>query len=172
MSDANLLDNPHMFHYQDYFVMGGIHTCLGVSVDPMFLWISLNSCPLNLLLVRSHQAEIIIVKRLIQGRNNVTRVRVEPRSFDQGCRKNDAYTHSATLPTMVIMIVFPLTSFIQWSIRQKFWCILMKNRIQIFVCISASITDLCFLFQISFLFVSLGYFTLCFLCELSIRLCF
>jgi len=25
-----------------------------------------------LLLVRSHQAEIIIVKRLIQGRNNVT----------------------------------------------------------------------------------------------------
>ena len=31
----------------------------------------------NLLLVRSHQAEIIIVKRLIQGRNNVTRVQVE-----------------------------------------------------------------------------------------------
>ena len=53
----------------------------------MFLWISSNSCSLNLLLVRSHQAEIIIVKRLIQGRNNVTRVRVEPRSFDQGRRK-------------------------------------------------------------------------------------
>ena len=48
----------------------------------MFLWISSNSCPLNLLLVRSHQAEIIIVKRLIQGRNNVTRVRVEPKSCD------------------------------------------------------------------------------------------
>ena len=31
----------------------------------------------NLLLVQSHQAEIIIVKRLIQGRNSVTRVRVE-----------------------------------------------------------------------------------------------
>jgi len=27
--------------------------------------------PLNLLLVRNHQAETIIVKRLIQGRNNV-----------------------------------------------------------------------------------------------------
>jgi len=27
--------------------------------------------PLNLLLVRSHQADIIIVQRLIQGRNNV-----------------------------------------------------------------------------------------------------
>jgi len=35
----------------------------------------------NLLLVRSHQAEIIIVKRLIQGRNNVSIwVEVEPRS--------------------------------------------------------------------------------------------
>ena len=99
-SDANLLDDPHTFHYQDYFVIGGIRTCLGVSDDPMFLWISSNSCPLNLLLVRSHQAEIIIVKRLIQGRNSVTRVRVEPRSFDQGRRKNDAFTYSAALPTV------------------------------------------------------------------------
>ena len=65
----------------------------------MLLWLSSNSCPLNLLLVRSHQPEIIIVKHLIQGRNNVTRVRVEPRSFDQGRRKNDAFTHLATLPT-------------------------------------------------------------------------
>ena len=97
-SDAKLLDFSllfvsfsfrHTFHYQDYFVIGGIRTCVGVSDDPMFLWISSNSCPLNLLLVRSYQAEIIIVKRLIQGRNNVTRVRVEPRSFDQGRRKND-----------------------------------------------------------------------------------
>ena len=81
-------------------MIGGVRTCLGVSDDPMFLWISSNSCPLNLLLVRSHQAEIIIiVKRLIQGRNSVTRVRVEPRSFDQGRRKNDAFTYSATLPT-------------------------------------------------------------------------
>ena len=98
-SGANLLDDPHSFHYNDYFVIGGIRTCLGVSDDPMFLWLSSNSCPLNLLLVRSHQAEIIIVKRLIQGRNNMTRVRVEPRPFDQGRRKNDALTHSATLPT-------------------------------------------------------------------------
>ena len=57
-------------------------------------------CPLILLLVRSHLAEIIIVKRLIQGLNNVTRVQVEPRSFDQGRCKNDAFTHSATLPTV------------------------------------------------------------------------
>ena len=60
----------------------------------MFLWIPLNSCPLNLLLVRSHQAEIIIVKRLIEGRKNVTRVRVEPKSFDQNRRKNDALGRS------------------------------------------------------------------------------
>ena len=51
----------------------------------------------NLLLVWSHQAEIIFVKRLIQGRKNVTRVRVESRSCDQGCRDNDAFTLSATL---------------------------------------------------------------------------
>ena len=82
-----------------------IRTCLGVSDDPMFLWISSNSCPLNLLFVRSHQAEIIIVKRLIQGRNSVTRVRVEPRSFDQGRRKNDAFTYLATLPTNNVKIV-------------------------------------------------------------------
>ena len=32
----------------------------------------------NLLLARFHQAEIIIVKHLIQGRNNETRLGVEP----------------------------------------------------------------------------------------------
>ena len=96
-SDANLSDDPHTFHFNDYFVIGGIRTCLGVSDDPMLLWIGLNSCPLNLLLVRSHQAEITIAKRLIQGRSNVTRVWIEPRPFDQGRCKNDAFTHSATL---------------------------------------------------------------------------
>ena len=96
-SDANLLDDPHTFHYNDCLVIRGIRTCLGVSDDPMFLWISSNSCPMNLLLVRSHQTEVIIVKRLIQGRNNVTKVRVEP--TDRGRRKNDAFTHSAALPT-------------------------------------------------------------------------
>ena len=75
------------FHCNDYFVVEGIHTCLGVSCDPKFLWISSNSYLLNLLIVRSHQAEKIIVKRLIQGRNKVTRVQVEPRSWDQGCHK-------------------------------------------------------------------------------------
>ena len=105
-SDANLLDDPHTFHYQDYFVIGGIRTCLGVSDDPMFLWISSNSCPLNLLLVRSHQAEIIIVKCLIQARNSVTRVRVEPRSFDQSRRKNDVFIYSATLPTFFFFFLW------------------------------------------------------------------
>ena len=87
------------FHYNDYFVIGGIGTSLGgVFNDPKFLWISSNFCPMNLLLVRSHK--IMIVKRLIPRRNNVTRVRIEPRLFDQGRYKNDAFTHSATLPTM------------------------------------------------------------------------
>ena len=98
-SDANLLEVPHTFHCSDYFVIVGIRTCLRVSDDPMFLWIPSNSCPPNSLLVRSHLAEIIIAKCLIQGHNSVIRVRVEPRSFDQGRRKNDAFIHSATLPT-------------------------------------------------------------------------
>ena len=63
----------------------------------MFLWISSNSCPFNLLLVRSHQAEIIIVKRPKQGRNNVPRVQVEPELCDLGCRKNNSFTFWATL---------------------------------------------------------------------------
>ena len=56
---------------------GRIRTRLGVDHFPSFPVDVLTSSYVNLLLVRSHQAEIIIVKRLIQGRNNVTRVRVE-----------------------------------------------------------------------------------------------
>ena len=55
---------------------GRIRTRLGVDHFPSFPVDVLTSSHVNLLLVRSHQAEIIIVKRLIQGRNNVTRVRV------------------------------------------------------------------------------------------------
>ena len=65
----------------------------------MFLWISSNFCPVNLLLVQSHRAEIIITKRLIQGRHGVTRGRVEPRSCNQGRRKNDTFTLLASQPT-------------------------------------------------------------------------
>ena len=39
----------------------------------------------------------MIAKRLIQECNNVTRVRIEPRSCDHG-RKNDAFALSAVLP--------------------------------------------------------------------------
>ena len=63
------------------------------------LWNSSLSCPLNLVLVRSHQAEINIVKCLILGRNYVTRMRVESKSCDEDRCKNDAFTHLATLPT-------------------------------------------------------------------------
>ena len=81
----------------DYFVVGGMRTCLGVSRNPIFLRNSSNYCSLNLLLVRSHHAEISIVKRLIQGRNNVTKVPVELRPCHQSHHKNDAFTHSALL---------------------------------------------------------------------------
>ena len=42
---------------------------------------------------------MIIIKRLVHKRNNVTKVRIEPRSCNQNRRKNDAFTLSATLPT-------------------------------------------------------------------------
>jgi len=60
----------------------------------------------HLQLVRSHQAEIIVVKRLIQGRNNATRVVVELRSRDRdyGHRKNGALTLLATLPTQASFV--------------------------------------------------------------------
>ena len=63
------------------------------------LWISLSSCPLNLLFFWSHWVEIIIVKRLVTRHNSMTWLRVEPRSCDQGRRKNDAFTLSASLLT-------------------------------------------------------------------------
>ena len=64
----------------DYFVVGGLLRgwrnphLLWSFLCPMFLWNFSNPCPLSLRLVRSHQAKILIVKRLIQGRNRVTKV--------------------------------------------------------------------------------------------------
>ena len=47
-------------------------------------------------------AEIIIVKRLIQRHNNVTRVWVEPRSYDQSHRKNEGFISiSASLSALL-----------------------------------------------------------------------
>ena len=87
-----------MFHCNDYFVVGGIRTCFEVFSDSMFLWISWNACPINLLLIRSHQAEVIIVKRYIQGRNDVTRVLVDLDHATKGRQNNKVFTLSATLP--------------------------------------------------------------------------
>jgi len=47
-----------------------IRTRFGLARFRVF-WVFFDFLPPNLLLVRSHQAEIIIVKRLIQGRSNV-----------------------------------------------------------------------------------------------------
>ena len=67
-----LLNDVHTFYSNDYFVFGPIRTCLGVSSHSMLMWIFLYSCLKKLLLLQRHQAEIMIVKRLIQGRNNMT----------------------------------------------------------------------------------------------------
>jgi len=55
--------------------------------------------PLNMLLVRSHQAEIIAVKRLRTQQRDATRVGVEP-TRDRDRRKNGALTLPATLPAL------------------------------------------------------------------------
>ena len=51
-----------------------LRSCLSFQVFP----VEFSSDFFNLLLARFHQAEIIIVKHLIQGRNNETRLGVEP----------------------------------------------------------------------------------------------
>ena len=80
-----------------------LHLLVNLS-NLMFLWISLSSCPLNLLYVWSSQVEVL----LIQGCNNLTRARVEPRSCDQRCRKNNAFTLSVTQT----MIAFQRCKFV------------------------------------------------------------
>ena len=69
----------------------------------MLLLISSNSCSLNLLLVRNHQEEIIIVKRLVQERNNV--IKVELRSRDQGSRKNEPLSSGPRCPLLTKIFV-------------------------------------------------------------------
>ena len=65
VSGANYWTIRALLYCNDYFVLGGIGYCLVVFSDPMFLWISSNSCLLNFLLVRSRQAETILAKHLI-----------------------------------------------------------------------------------------------------------
>ena len=59
---------------------------------------------------QSRQEEIIIVKRFIYGRNNMTKVRVKSRSCNQGRRKNSAFTLSSMLSTNLFASVY--TQFI------------------------------------------------------------
>ena len=72
--------------------------CLGVDRIPIFQFFRLmcDFLPRKYAACLSHHAEIIIVQRLFHERNNMTRVRVEPRSRDQGCPKNDTFALYAT----------------------------------------------------------------------------
>ena len=61
--------------------------------------IRLTSSCLNLLFARSHQVVMRFnVKRRIQGRNNLTIMQMEPRTFDQGRHEIDAIIFSVTPP--------------------------------------------------------------------------
>ena len=57
----------------------------------MFLWISSHFSPIALLLVQRHQADLIIIKRLILGR---AQVQVEPRLSKLGRHKYNAFNRS------------------------------------------------------------------------------
>ena len=57
--------------------LGQIQTSLGVALCFQVFRLNFASDFFNLLLVRFHQAEIIVVKHLIQGRNNEAWVGVE-----------------------------------------------------------------------------------------------
>ena len=90
----NFLPNENQTQINDFFIwiifillsresdVGAIHrtnpdtlrSCLYFRV----FWLSFASDFFNLLLVKFHQAEIIIVKHLIQGRNNKAWMEVEP----------------------------------------------------------------------------------------------
>ena len=85
------MDDLRTIHFDNYIVLKQILTSKEFPGDPMFLWISSNSCPMNLLLVRSHQAKKIIAERLIQRRNNVNRVQIKSRSYDQSHRKHNSF---------------------------------------------------------------------------------
>ena len=84
------------------FIWGRIVlTRLGADRVSSFPIDHLTTSRLNLLLVRNCPAKIIIiVKRLNQGRNKATKVRVDPTSCDEARRKIDTVTLLATLPTL------------------------------------------------------------------------
>ena len=87
MLDALIIGQSARFHCDNnYFVLGGICTRLRVSSFLMsrefrFLTTKFLACS-------KPQAKIIMVKRPIQGRNNVTRVWVKRRLCNYSCRKN------------------------------------------------------------------------------------
>ena len=79
------------------FYFGRIRARVGVDLFPSFPIDVLTFFHVNLLPFEGQQAKIIVVKHLIQGHNNVTRVRVEPRSCNQGCRKYNHYFFTVVL---------------------------------------------------------------------------
>ena len=71
---------------------------------------------LDLLLVRIHQAEIIVVKHLIQGRNNEAWWELNLQPCNRGRRKNDAPkspNHSAMLPTSQSPFIRSIPLFVE-----------------------------------------------------------
>ena len=93
---SSYLSSIHGKAAEALYIGSLIQTRLGVvsSLFPIDLLLLASK---NLLLVRIHQAEEIIAKRLSQGRNNVTELRVEPVTSITGRHNNSALNHSTTL---------------------------------------------------------------------------
>ena len=126
------MDYPHTFYCYKYFVIGGIRSCIEVSSDPIFQWISSNSCPLNLLLVRSPPSRDNHRKAFIHGFNNMTSVWVKPRSCNQVCCKNDAFTFSTTITGKLTNEITVVKLKLFNCMQSNTFCISSTKRLTIF----------------------------------------
>ena len=66
-----------------------------------------------------HQAEIVIVKHLLQGHNNVTKMGVKPRSCNQRRRKNGCNsTQNLALPCLMVLHYDSVLTFTEVKARR------------------------------------------------------
>ena len=96
------------------------------KASPHAKFYNLSTVSTESLLVRSQQAETIIVKRLVQECNNVTKVWNKPRSCDQGLVKKMSFPFrprcrpkKATFKLKIFANFFVLKKYIIFTVRNK-----------------------------------------------------
>ena len=112
-SDANLLDDPRTFYYnwrnwrnlrdwrnwRNPHMLRSFHRSY-VPVD-FFEFLSIGFAACTKPPKRDNHRKVSYPRT-----HSVTKVHIEPRSFDQGRRTNDAFTHSVTLQTNLGTLTF------------------------------------------------------------------